>query len=230
MATRMRRQLIRIVVLSVLATLLAGCAAAAPPSGSPPEPTGVVLDPGTYSTRSFGEPLTFTLPAGWENPSETELYLLLRPAGSDLAGVHVFLDPLAASQDPACPALAAPDVGASAAELSAWIRLRPGLAVVGPTPVSLGGLSGFLLDIGIRAGWSASCPFANGLPTVPLITKGGNGYHWVVAGNERLRLYLLDRPGGGTVAVDIDAFDGRLFDDLVRDAQPVVDSFSFTGG
>ena len=49
----------------------------------------------------------------------------------------------------------------------------------------------------------------------------------MVAGNERLRLSLLDVPGGGTVVVDIDAFDGTLMDDLLAAATPIVQSLSF---
>jgi hypothetical protein len=41
------------------------------------------------------------------------------------------------------------------------------------------------------------------------------------------RLDLLDVPGGGMVVVDIDAFDGSLYDDFVKIAAPVVSSLSF---
>jgi hypothetical protein len=57
---------------------------------------------------------------------------------------------------------------------------------------------------------------------------GGDGnLRWVAAGNERLRLSLLDVPGGGTVVVDIDAFDGTLFDELLVAATPIVQSLEF---
>ena len=42
-----------------------------------------------------------------------------------------------------------------------------------------------------------------------------------------LRLDLLDVPGGGTVVVDIDAFDGSLYDDFVKVAAPIVSSLYF---
>ena len=38
---------------------------------------------------------------------------------------------------------------------------------------------------------------------------------------------LLDVPGGGTVVVDIDAFDGSLMEELLPAAAPIVGSFSF---
>ena len=49
--------------------------------------------------------------------------------------------------------------------------------------------------------------------------------HWVVVGNERLRAYFLDLPGGGTVVVDQDAFDGAQFEDLL--AAPIIVSLTF---
>ena len=52
--------------------------------------------------------------------------------------------------------------------------------------------------------------------------------YWVVAGTERLRLDLLDVPGGGTVVVDIDTFDGALWEPLLAAATPIVQSLVFS--
>ncbi len=93
--------------------------------------------------------------------------------------------------------------------------------------VTVGGLRGVELDLALNTGWTASCPFANGVPTVPLFVGGDGNLRWVAAGNERLRLSLLDVPGGGTVVVDIDAFDGTLFDELLVAATPIVQSLEF---
>jgi hypothetical protein len=81
-----------------------------------------------------------------------------------------------------------------------------------------------------RGRLAASCPFAKGVPTVPLLVGKEPGFRWVVAGSERLRLYVLDVPGGGTVIVDIDAFDGELFDAFAVAAAPVVISLQFGTG
>ncbi len=109
-----------------------------------------------------------------------------------------------------------------------WIRARPGLVVGDPVPVTLGGLAGLQLDIAIVAGWTPSCPFANGLPTVALFVGSTDAnFRWVVAGSERLRLTVLDVPGAGIVVVDIDAFDGSLMDGLLPAAAPIVGSLKF---
>ena len=92
---------------------------------------------------------------------------------------------------------------------------------------TVGGLRGVAVDVAIKAGWTASCPFAGGSPTVPLITSRTAAYHWVIVGNERLRFYVLDLPGGGTVIVDVDAYDGTQFDALVNGAAPIVRSMQF---
>jgi hypothetical protein len=225
---RTHRTPIMVLALFVLSAIAAGCAGAPAPTDTP-APTGTLLAPGLHASTVFGEPLSYRVPVGWENPSDSETYFQIRPAGSELAAIHIFLDPFAASQAESCPGERQPYIGTTSSELAAWIADRAGLAVSRPILASVGGLTGVMLDIRIAEGWRPSCPFADGLPTVPLITRAPGGYHWIVAGNERLRLYLLDRPGGGTVVVDIDAFDGRLFDELLRQAAPVVDSFSFTG-
>ena len=146
---------------------------------------------------------------------------------SDLVGIHLFRDPLPASQDPTCPTAAEPGVGTSSLALAAWIRSLPGLIVSNPRLVEVGGLRGTEIDVAIRSDWTQSCPFANGLPTVPLFVGSDGQLRWVVAGSERLRLSLLDVPGGGTVVVDIDAFDGSLWEDLLAVATPIVQSFVF---
>ncbi len=216
--------------LLVCATILAGCGSAGvTPAPSDPPPAPAALASGTYVSSAFRPALTFTVPAGWEKPADGPTYLQLRPAGSELVGIHLFRDPAAASQDLACPETAEPGVGGTSTELAAWIRARPGLVVGDPKLASVGGLRGVEIDLAIIEGWTASCPFANDSPTVPLFVGANGEYRWVVAGTERLRLYLLDIPGGGTLVVDIDAFDGALMDALLDAATPIVRSFRFAG-
>jgi hypothetical protein len=216
-----------------LAVAMALFVAACGGSGAPPAPSGPVASPlaaGTYTSTAFQPAVTFTVPAGWEKASDSGTYLQLRPVGSEVAGIHLFRDALAASQDASCPTTAQPGVGTMSTELVAWIRGLKGLVVSSPAMVTVGGLRGVSLDIGIANGWTQSCPFANGVPTVPLLVGKANDLRWVMAGDERLRLYVLDLPGGGTVIVDIDAFDGTLIDSLVGAAAPIVKSLQFAGG
>lgn len=221
----------RIVLLlaALVATSLAGCAPAASPSVAPSASAAApsALPAGAFTSTAFVPKVTLTLPDGWTNPKDAQDFFQLTPAGSEVTGIYLFRDAVAAKQDDACSDAAEPGVGADAKALADWIAARPGLATSTPETTTLGGLRGYSLDLGIREGWTSACPFANGTPTVPLLFGEKNGLRWVVAGSERLRLWVLDLPAGGTVIVDIDAFDGRLIDELIAAATPIVESIRF---
>jgi hypothetical protein len=216
--------IVGVLAIGVLPGLSTPAATPTAAAGSP-APSGLAA--GTYASQVFKPTVTFTVPDGWMVGADSTPYFQLLPVNTDVVGIHLFRDAKAASQDPSCPDTPAAGVGSSAKELVEWIRGRPGLVVSEPTLSTVGGLSGQRIDVSIKDGWTASCPFAGGTPTVPLLVEGAGGYRWVVAGSERLRLDVLELPGGGTVIVDIDAFDGRLMDELLKIAVPIVDSFSF---
>ncbi len=220
-------------MLRRLASLLAASAVVAacgsPASASPAASSIPPLAPGLHASKQFQPAVTFTVPAGWENPADEADYFELRPAGAEAVSLSLFRDPRAASQDATCPTVPEPSVGTLSSDLVTWIRARPGLVVSTPKLVTVGSLRGTELDLAIAPGWKSSCPFANGLPTVPLFVSGASTYRWVIAGTERLRLDLLDLPGGGLVVVDVDAFDGTLIGDFVTAALPIVRSFAFAG-
>jgi hypothetical protein len=225
----MARRCGRLIVVAWLATaLLPGCSGAVTaPTATPGAARPSALPAGAYQSRAFTPGVSFTLPAGWWIASDDADYLALQPVDTDQAGIFVFRDPKAASQDQDCPLEPAAGVGGLSTDLSAWIRGLPGLATGNPRLATVGGLRGTEIDLQIALGWQASCPFAGGLPTVPLFVGGTNELRWVIAGSEQLRLSLLDVPGGGTVVVDIDAFDGALMADLLESAAPIVGSFTF---
>jgi hypothetical protein len=207
---------------------LAACSAPAATPGATPGSTG--LPAGTYASTAFQPQVTFTVPAGWAIRDDTERYFALQPAISDLVGIYLFRGPLPAVQDPSCPTTAASGVGTTSGALSGWIQALPGLAVSAPRLAAVGGLDGVELDIQVAAGWTTSCPYANGLPAVPLFVDPATDFRWTVAGTEKLRLALLDGRDGTTVAVDIDAFDGALMPDLLAAAAPIVRSMAFKAG
>lgn len=197
------------------------------PGGTPGPSLPAALPAGTYQSRSFQPPLAFTIPDGWYVAEDSPDFLELHPVESRDEGIYLFRDPSAASQDASCPLAPEPGVGGLSTDLSTWIRGRPGFVTSNPRLAEVGGLRGVELDVGIVDTWTASCSFANGAPTVPLFVKQASNLRWVVAGSERLRLSLLDVPGGGTVVVDIDAFDGSLWSDFLARATPIVQAFHF---
>lgn len=197
------------------------------PGGTPAPSRPTALAAGTYQSRGFQPQVTFTLPDGWWIAADSASFLTLQPVDADQIGIYLFRDPSAASQDAACPLAPAPGVGKLSTDLSTWIRGLPGFVASNPRLAEVGGLRGVELDLGIVETWTASCPFAGGAPTVPLFVDQAAGLRWVAAGSERLRLSLLDVPGGGTVVVDVDAFDGSLMDGLASRATPIIQSFRF---
>ena len=208
-----------------VAVVFAGCAGGA--IASPTQAGPQALPAGDYRSNAFSPSVSFTLPDGWIITEDSPTFLSMQPVNADAVGIHVFRSPGAASQQPDCPTTAISGVGPLAKDLVDWIQSLPGLQVRAPTSVVLGGLVGFETELRIVDGWKASCPFANGLPTVPLLVGTTDGLRWVMADTERLRLSILDVPGSGTVVVDVDAFDGALFDSFLPFATPIVASMKF---
>lgn len=217
--------MIRSALLILLSALtLASCSLGSQPSSTPAESP---LAAGTYTSVVFQPAVTFTVPDGWVLATDSAGYLQLRPADQNVLGIHLFRGASAASQDASCPLASAEGVGGSSIALVDWIRGLDGLNVSSPAMVTIGGLRGSSIDLSIKVGWTQSCSFANGAPTVPLLVEAGIGLRWVLAGGERLRLYLLDIPGGDTLLIDIDDFEGSQFDTFLRTAIPVVTSMTF---
>ena len=214
----------RLAAILLIVAVAAGCASS---GGASPTPSGPqALPPGEYRSNAFRPVVTFSLPKGWFIGDDGTDYLALQPVTSDALGIYLFRSPGAASQAADCPTAAASGVGPLAKDLVDWIEALPGLKAGPRTSVAIGGLAGFQVEISIEPGWTTSCPFADGLPTVPLVV-GANGLRWVVAGSERLRLAVLDVPAGGTVVVDVDAFDGSLFDGFLPLADTIVKGMRF---
>jgi hypothetical protein len=215
------------VVILTLGLIVGGCTVLGQRPSSTPAPTGpVALAPGTYRSVAFQPAVSVTLPAGWWISVDSADYFAVQPVTTDQAGIHIFSGPRPASQATTCPEAAEPSLGTLDVELAAWIRSRPGFTTSAQRPVTIDGHRGVELDVSIASSWTQSCPFANGLPAVPLFVGATGSYRWVVAGSERLRLDLLD-VDSRTVVVDVDAFDGSLMDALVAQAQPIVQSLTF---
>ena len=112
-------------------------------------------------------------------------------------------------------------VGTSAIELATWVANHPAIAAGAPSPVEVGGLTGYQLDVSLADTWRESCP--DGPDAVWLFDdiylRDPNKY----PEHATMRLILLDLPDGGSVLI---AIDGTQVDA----AMPVVDSFVFDLG
>jgi hypothetical protein len=238
--TRTRRQIRALLPALLVAAMVAACgSSAAPPqptqAPAPSDPTCPSqgntcigpLSPGPHTSISLRPGLRYTVPAGWRNDADRPTSFELRPDGFRNGGLFLFRDVTVASQDEACTRVPEPDVGRTADEFVAWLVAREGLVVTRPVPVSVGGLSGQMVDVSLAQDWTFSCPFAQGIPSIPLFTSlDPGGVYWAIAGSERMRLYVL-RVDDGILLIDIDAFIGADFPELLAQAAPVVQSFEF---
>jgi hypothetical protein len=177
------------------------------------------LDEGTYTSQRFEPFLTFTVPAGWNNPWDTRgEFTLWTPGwspGNTLftePGLHVRLDP---RPEGGCVDAT---VGTSAIELANWVADHPAIAAAAPSPVEVSGLTGYQLEVSLADTWRESCPDGPGAVWLfeGLYLRDSNRFPQ----HATMRLILLDLPDGGSVLIAIDGTE-------VDAALPVVDSFEF---
>jgi len=183
------------------------------------------LSAGTYTSRAFAPALTYTVPPGWSNRFD-------QPRGyslgtGDTTGLEVQRDLVVARAD--CVEEPEPGVGTTASAMVQALAARPGLATTAPAPITIGGLSGFTIDVTLAADWTTPCPFSEGQPFMATVMDGqavpGTGLHWglgPVTDGSFARYIILDLPGGGTVLI---APGGSPT--FVASAMPVIESFEF---
>ncbi len=186
------------------------------------------LTAGTHASSAFIIPVTYTVPAGWQNFEDLPGNLAFLPPGGDLPGVDagtsdsIGIAASAAVDSADCAGLPEPGVGRSASAIARVLAKRPGLAVSGPTAVEIGGLRGFVLDIKLAAGWRKSA--CTGEPDVPLLVGvTPSDFADTILGHLKIRMYLLDR-GGTTVAVEIGDVSGGS---RIESYLPMVESLHF---
>jgi hypothetical protein len=145
--------------LILAAVLVASCAGAS--SGATPIPTQgpAALPAGTYTSAAFRPAVTYTVPAGWRVTSDASDYFALQPVDSEATGIHLFRDPLAASQDAACLTIAEPGVGKLSLELATWIRGSGDSQ--DPRMATVGGLRGVELDLALNTAGASAPPTAS---------------------------------------------------------------------
>jgi hypothetical protein len=206
----------------------------ATPRAPCPNPEGGVclglLKAGTYTTMRFRPDTTYTVPDGWQNFEDTPGNFLLVAPGYDLRGVNeggsdfigIYTSISAANR--LCSTEAEvqsdePGVARTSSAIADEFMRRPGLATTPSIPVSVGGLSGVVLDITLADGWTGTCFYApGGLPVVQMFRGvSPSSLDHPMGPGLTMRLYLLDIPGGlttssgtpvapGTLAIEVDDF------------------------
>ena len=167
---------------------------------------------GTYTTVQFQPPIAYAVPAdGWFNSEDLPGLFTLIPPGfsvgpdsNEPTGDYILIATSVVAANADCTESEQPGVGHTAAALAAEFAQRPGLTTTTPTPVSVGGLQGLVLDIRMADGWTQTCFYSGGNPAVPLITgvRPSRGLETSIGPGFMMRLYLLDLPGS-TVAIQL---------------------------
>lgn len=192
------------------------------------------IQAGTYQTEMFTPTVRYTVPGGWSNFEDLPGNFLLIPPGGSLDGIADgssdyigVYSGVAIAEDDDCVEVPEVGVGRNAAAMADALATRPGLDVAEPQPVTIGGRSGVAVDVDLADDWEGDCPFALGVPAVPLIIgTGPAALHHVQIHGATARFYFLD---GVPTNVAIEVNDGP--DQANRDAyESVIWAFEFTAG
>jgi hypothetical protein len=184
---------------------------------------GQPLAPGTYSSQVFATPLTFTVPEGWKAFEDQVGQFGLARLANDGPCLCVWQGVAAAARS--CAEEPEANVGTSAKAISGWLSTHPGLTKSKPIPVTVGGLDGFRIDTAMAPSWTKTCPFSGGNPIV--MTLVGSGVHWGTDATSSQRLYLLDTPDGGNVAINVELCCGVKSSDQITATESVIETFLF---
>ena len=199
------------------------------------------LQPGMHRSSSFLPALSYTASGGWANSLDVRGELDLSYAsGGQYAypdgltfhdGISIFRRPVAEST---ASQTRQPGVGATANDLAQWLAAHPGLDATNPTPVTVGGATGFRLTLTVPAGTTATsdhCSTDHGEPRCASLFLSADPvatYGFGLIGPEIADVFLLDTPSGDTVMVVIDDVDGVDQPGLEAAAMPIVNSLSFS--
>jgi hypothetical protein len=189
------------------------------------------LEAGTYSTTAFVPGLTYTMPAGWQNTSDLEGEVLFiapgdSPDDPSAEYIAVFTSVRAQNRNCATEEEAVsdePGVARTPEAMAAEFQDRPGLVTSTPESVTIGGLSGLVMDISMAPDWTGTC-FYSSEPLVQLL--GGvapSEFDHAVVEGIAMRLYLLDG-ADSTLAIEVgDWSEGANLDTYAE----LVEQFEF---
>ena len=189
------------------------------------------LTAGTHKSTTFQPSLTYTVPLEWTNFTDHPGVFGLVPPGADWRAVdkgqsdYVDVFTSIATAREGCAdghgSIHTPE------GFVRWLRHEPGIAMNNLTPVTIGGLSGVVVDLRMRKGWKKTCAWSLGLPAQQVLTglppspAGLN--HALYPGRAVMRLYLLHYKRG-TLGIEVDEVSG---DTKLPTYSAVVKTFRF---
>ncbi len=98
--------------------------------------------------------------------------------------------------------------------------------------MTVGGLSGYMIDIRMDPTWKEPCPFSGGSATVPTLVGTGlsTGVLWNSSADSSQREYVLDlgsKFDNGNIAINVEICCGVARDERIAAVTPVIGSFKF---
>lgn len=167
----------------------------------------------TYRTSAFSPSITYSVPdESWFNYADQPGRFLLVPPGPEntLPGVDrgtsdslsAYVSVAAAEFDGAtCTVVPVAGVPQDPDGLADWLRQRPELDTSPPLRVTVGGLSGVVMQVALAPGGGRVCLDAADQPVAPMFLAPDVQRR--VVGGVVVRLYLLSY-GGRVLAVEVD--------------------------
>jgi hypothetical protein len=171
------------------------------------------------------------VPLGWTNYTDHPGVFGLVPPGSDWDAVdigqadYILAETHIATSREGCAD--GPSRIRTPAAFAQWLAQEPGLQTTKPAPVTVGGLSGLVVDIRMRKDWKKTCKWSHGLPAAQVLwglpPTPKELAHGMIPQPMVMRLYLLAYRGG-TLGIEIDEVRGSS---RLAAYSAVVNSFRF---
>lgn len=182
--------------------------------------------------RPFGDAggqFSYTVPSGWSDQWECADCLTLANDATS-GGINLYSNVVPLSLGSSCEKATA-GVSSTPTDIARWLTTLPGLVATTPKAVSVGSLSGTMIEM--SAGPDSATVYCQFLidgsgsftladPQVPDLPLS---IHSV--GNGMSRWILLDRGDGLTLLVDLEGYDKTSWDAFLVAAMPVVNTFTF---
>ena len=201
------------------------------------------LEAGTYQSQfidprlhpeSFGAwvarygNVNYTVPDGWSNSSDWPSSLSLTPS-ADYAletkdgpptgtsdAVILITQPAVTVQDGRCSGTVDAAASRTVDGIVTAIRKMPGIVSTAPTPITIDGYPGTVLDLTLKPGWTATCP-GDTDPSAEYLAMAGtraDSRTYGLFDNEQQRLILLDLGTDDVLAILVDSRPASRFDEL----------------
>jgi hypothetical protein len=174
--------------------------------------------------------MTYDVPAGWmatgDYPTQ---YNIESRAGGAGTGIYIRSEVVASSSADPCAEVQDPSIGEDAAALTERLVSLPGISATEPIEVSIGGLSGFRVDVSRDPSWTQICPAIDDAPARLLYVDrvDGEGFSWGLEENTHMRHYLLDLGDGRALLIDIEAPTRAGYEAILDEATEIVKSMQF---